>query len=182
MIPEGPIWQRATAFAASRHAGQLRKDNQTPYVSHVFRVAFTLRDLFGCDDPDALAAALLHDTIEDTRTDYDDIELAFGPRVADLVASLTKNQLLPEPEREVEYDRRLARADKLARLVKLADVYDNLCDADRRADAGPETLAKLLGRCDRAIALATPDADDARVARAIEIVRAARARASINTR
>src|SRR5205823_3522167 len=56
----------AAAFAARSHQGQLRKDKQTPYVSHVFRVCLILRDLFGFDDPRMLCAALLHDTVEDT--------------------------------------------------------------------------------------------------------------------
>ena len=57
---------RAAAFAARAHRHQWRKDGQTPYVSHVFRACLTVRHVFGVDDDDVLAAALLHDTIEDT--------------------------------------------------------------------------------------------------------------------
>ncbi|MCA9299128.1 MAG: bifunctional (p)ppGpp synthetase/guanosine-3',5'-bis(diphosphate) 3'-pyrophosphohydrolase, partial [Phycisphaerales bacterium] len=88
------MFQRAASFAARRHRHQLRKDGHTPYVAHVYRVAMTVRHVFGCDDLATLAAAVLHDTIEDTDTDFDDIEEAFGTEVALLVAALTKNMLL----------------------------------------------------------------------------------------
>ena len=71
---------QAAAFAARAHRNQWRKDGQTPYVSHVFRVCLTVRQLFGVDDDDVLTAALLHDTIEDTDTDFDDIESAVRVR------------------------------------------------------------------------------------------------------
>src|SRR5262245_29008948 len=90
-----PLWLHAIALAARAHQGQLRKDGRTPYVSHVFRVCLIVRDLFGCDDGRVLCAAVLHDTIEDTTTDYDDLEEAFGAEVAGWVALLTKNKSLP---------------------------------------------------------------------------------------
>src|SRR6185436_5378978 len=123
-----PMWQEATAFAARAHEHQKRRDGRTPYFAHPVRVALTVRDLFACADQTALCAALLHDTIEDTMADFDEIEEAFGRPVARCVAALTKNMALPEKERERDYDARLGAADWRARLVKLADVYDNLCD------------------------------------------------------
>lgn len=147
--PARPLWQEAAAFAARAHLHQVRKDGATPYVSHVFRVAMTVRDVFACDDPVALAAALLHDTIEDTTADYDEIAERFGAPVADVVAALTKNMALPEDEREREYDARLARADWQARLVKLADTFDNFHDAVAEA----RSIVRNLERCRRALAL-----------------------------
>lgn len=152
-----PIWLEACSFAARRHRHGLRKDGRTPYVAHVYRVAMTVRDVFGCDDPTAIAAALLHDTIEDTETDYDDLEEAFGRQVADCVAALTKNAALPEPERERDYDERLAAGPWQARLVKLADCYDNYLD---RSSASETTRANILARCERALGLARQDAHD----------------------
>ena len=61
---------------------QLRKDGQTPYAAHPFRVCLVVRHVFGLDDPDFLAAALLHDTIEDTTTDFYDVAEKFSPTVA----------------------------------------------------------------------------------------------------
>ncbi|HZW10829.1 MAG TPA: HD domain-containing protein [Phycisphaerales bacterium] len=164
-------WQRAASFAADRHRHHLRKDGRTPYVAHVYRVAMTVRDIFGCDDDDALAAALLHDTIEDTPTDFDDIEKRFGAAVAEMVAALTKNMILREDEREADYDARLSRADWRARLVKLADVFDNLSDLHNRPAADLAAFRRMESRCERAIALALPDESREPVRRGIEAVR-----------
>lgn len=98
-------WQQATSLAARAHRGQMRKDGHTPYVAHCFRVAMIIRDIFGFDDEATLCAALLHDTIEDTTVDYDEINEHFGTDVADLVAAMTKNMALPEHIREPAYDR-----------------------------------------------------------------------------
>src|SRR5262245_47291713 len=82
----------AVAFAARAHKPQLRKDGQTPYVSHVFRVCLIVRHVFGVSDPRVLTAAVLHDTIEDTTTDYDDVAARFGEEVASWVAALSKDK------------------------------------------------------------------------------------------
>jgi (p)ppGpp synthase/HD superfamily hydrolase len=118
----------AIAFAARAHQNQFRKDNKTPYVSHVMRVCLVVRHLFGFDDPQMLCTALLHDTIEDTTTDRDEIEEHFGPTVGKWVAALTKNSMLLHDEREAEYCARLAAADWQVMVCKLADIYDNLGD------------------------------------------------------
>jgi (p)ppGpp synthase/HD superfamily hydrolase len=148
-------FQKAANFAAVAHHHQYRKDGYTPYFAHCVRVALVVMDIFGSHDELAICAALLHDTIEDTTTDYDDIEEEFGKPIADAVSALTKNMLLPERTREKEYDARLAKADWRVRLVKLADAYDNYIDAVHRADS-----AKRNGRRDkalRAVALAQKD-------------------------
>jgi guanosine-3',5'-bis(diphosphate) 3'-pyrophosphohydrolase len=130
----------AVAFAARAHHGQVRKDRATPYVSHVFRVCLVVRDLFGFDDPRMLITALLHDTIEDTTTDFDDIEARYGAEIAGWVAYLTKDKRLPESERERVYLGRLKEAPWQVQVCKLADIFDNLMDvqnlpADRHAHA-----------------------------------------------
>src|SRR5580765_6659529 len=93
----------AAAFAARAHQNQKRKDGQTPYVSHVFRVCLVLRHVFGVEDPQALQAAALHDTVEDTNTDFDDLKKQFGTTVAEWVALLTKDKRLEETPRETVY-------------------------------------------------------------------------------
>jgi guanosine-3',5'-bis(diphosphate) 3'-pyrophosphohydrolase len=119
----------AIAFAARAHQGQMRKDGRTPYVSHVFRVAAIVRNLFGFDDPRMLMAAVLHDTIEDTNTDFDDIKGRFGQEVAEWVALLSKDKRAPENHREWAYMEGLQRAPWQVQVCKLADVYDNLLDS-----------------------------------------------------
>jgi (p)ppGpp synthase/HD superfamily hydrolase len=131
----------AAAFAARAHRHQLRKDNQTPYVSHPFRVCLVVRHVFGIDDPRILAAALLHDTIEDTTTDYDDIVEHFGPDVARWVAAVSKDPRMEFEEREAAYRKVLAAADWQAKVVKLADLYDNLSDCRHFTPKGQQKTA-----------------------------------------
>jgi HD domain-containing protein len=119
---------RAASFAARKHMGQKRADGVTPYFSHVARVAFILSHLFGVRDERLLAAAFLHDTLEDTATDYDEIEAEFGEDVADAVVLLTKNNMLPKRKREREYEQRLRHAPERVQIAKMADLYDNLSD------------------------------------------------------
>lgn len=128
MTDANDIIFQAAAFAARAHRHQVRKDRETPYVSHVFRVCLVVRHVFAFDDPRILAAALLHDTIEDTSTDCDDIIEQFGADVADWVAKLTKDMRLPEEQREAEYKQTLAAGPWQVKVCKLADIYDNLGD------------------------------------------------------
>jgi len=168
------LWQRAAAYAARKHRHQNRKDGATPYYSHVARVTLTVSGVFGCHDPEVLAAAMLHDTIEDTTTDYDDLLEHFGETVADTVAALTKNMALPEQPREAEYLARLAGAGWRVALIKLADLFDNLADIEnypesQRAPHRAKTHARareFLG----AVAASSAGADP-RVQHAAGIVR-----------
>jgi guanosine-3',5'-bis(diphosphate) 3'-pyrophosphohydrolase len=119
----------AISYAVREHQGRFRKDEKTPYAAHPCRVAAILSHVFQVDDPDMLAAAALHDTIEDTPTDRDDLIDAFGERVAAYVAALTKDMRLPEKEREPAFLEQIARAGPEVMVLKLADAYDNLMDA-----------------------------------------------------
>ena len=133
----------AISFAARAHRHQLRKDRDTPYIAHAVRVAFVVRQVFGVADPRVLAAAVLHDTIEDTPTDYDDLAHRFGEDVAGWVSMLTKEMRLPEEERETAYKRVLSTAPWQVVLCKLADIYDNLGDCITLPPAAKaRTLAK----------------------------------------
>ena len=167
-----PLWQEAISLAARAHRHQIRKDDRTPYIAHCVRVMTTLSQVFGCRDEGVLCAAVLHDTIEDTTTDYDDLRKHFGTDVADLVAAMTKNMALPEETREPAYDRQLASASWRARLIKLADAYDNLCDsvtvptekqAKRKVDA--------LDKAERALALVRGDLHEPTIAAGVEALR-----------
>ncbi|MHC4716840.1 MAG: HD domain-containing protein [Planctomycetota bacterium] len=150
MTQENP-WHEASAMAARAHRNQTRKDDKkTPYFSHPVRVALTLAVKFGCTDDDILAAALLHDVLEDTRADYDDLLEKFGPEIANIVVALSKDTRKVEPEREDEYYEKLADASCQVKLIKLADVYDNLSDAPC-----PKILKKALNSATRTLDIAT---------------------------
>jgi guanosine-3',5'-bis(diphosphate) 3'-pyrophosphohydrolase len=144
-----PALLEAIAFAARAHRSQLRKDNQTPYASHPFRVCLVARQLFGIDDPKVLTAAVLHDTIEDTNTDCDDLIKQFGAEVADWVAQLSKDKRLPEDKREAAYMETLSRAPWQVKICKLADMYDNLNDIRHlKPESKKKVFARLRGYLD----------------------------------
>ena len=124
----------AVAFSARVHQGQFRADERTPYASHPTRVGLILSQLFGVRDPAVLTVALLHDTLEDTTVDFDDLAKEFGVVIARDVAALSKDSRLPEPEREEAYCQSLTTASAAAQLVKLGDIVDNLLDSTGLSD------------------------------------------------
>jgi len=138
---EANLLSRAISFAARSHSGQVRKDGETPYFAHPVRVMTILLTQFGVRDPEVLAAAVLHDTIEDTTADRDDLIEHFGPRVAELVAVLSKDKRLPEDERERRYFDDLAAAPLDAKLCKLGDALDNLVDCESLPPGGRRKAA-----------------------------------------
>ena len=135
----------ALEFATRKHHGQFRADRITPYVEHPKGVMAIVRDEFGMKDPEVLMAALLHDTIEDTTTDFDDLAERFGKRVAAWVAVLTKDKRLPEARREREYFDGLKRGPLQAKVCKIADSLHNLRDSnDAKRPKAVKKARKLL--------------------------------------
>ncbi len=159
------LWQKAASLAARFHVNQARKDGRTPYVAHPFRVAIVVSNVFNVHDPIILSGALLHDVIEDTPADYDDVYYACGTEVADIVAAMTKDMRLPDAEREPAYDRQLSEGDWRVKLVKLADVYDNLCDS-----TPGNQRQRCVDKARRAISIALDDGDE-RLAEPVERLR-----------
>ena len=133
----------AVSFAARAHHGQMRKDKSTPYVSHVFRVALIVREVFGIRDRRAILAALLHDTVEDTLADFDELEETFGGEIAEWVALLSKDKRQRESQREKAYLEQLVGAPWQVKACKLADIFDNLMDS---TGLPPEKQARALHR------------------------------------
>ncbi|HJT32864.1 MAG TPA: HD domain-containing protein [Pirellulales bacterium] len=158
---------KAISFAARAHQGHFRNDGQTPYVAHPLRVMTILTERFGVRDPATLAAAVLHDTIEDTKTDHDDLSEHFGRRVADFVAALSKDKRLAEGTREQQYHDALAAAPIEVQLCKLADVYDNLLDS---VGMGPAQRRKKIAKAQEAVDRFSPSFPD-QWRHALEMVR-----------
>ncbi len=119
----------AYAYGADMHAGQRRHSGE-PYISHPLAVAMILAEQ-QLDDA-TIVTALLHDTIEDTRSTYREIAAKFGPEIADLVegvTKLTKLQLTSTETKQAENFRKLFMAmsrDMRVILVKLADRLHNM--------------------------------------------------------
>jgi Domain of unknown function (DUF6946)/HD domain len=122
------LFMRAAAFAveAHGHVRQARKGTDYPYVVHPLRVGSIL-DAYGYSD-EAVAAGILHDTIEDAGVAASDLESSFGRRIADLVAAASEpDKTLPWPERKQQaLERLIAESDADARAVIAADRLDNV--------------------------------------------------------
>uniref|UniRef100_A0AC35F792 HD domain-containing protein n=1 Tax=Panagrolaimus sp. PS1159 TaxID=55785 RepID=A0AC35F792_9BILA len=127
---------KATDFSARRHRFQKRKDNRTPYVNHPIGVAHILTNEAHIYDPVVLASALLHDTVEDTKTTLDELKVMFGSEVCDIVAECTDDKSKPyNVRKQLQIDHAAGHTFK-AKLVKLADKLYNLRDLERQAPHG----------------------------------------------
>lgn len=87
-------------------------------------------------DIDVLMAAILHDTVEDTDTTFDEIEEHFGTAVRNIVAEVTDDKNLPKQERKRLQIEHAEPASHQAKLVKLADKLYNLRDLERALPFG----------------------------------------------
>jgi GTP diphosphokinase / guanosine-3',5'-bis(diphosphate) 3'-diphosphatase len=127
----------AAAFAAEKHRRQRRKDKEaSPYINHPIAVARLLAAEGSVADVAVLSAALLHDTVEDTDTTFEELERVFGAAIASIVRELTDDKLLPKEERKRLQVEHAANASPAAKLVKLADKICNLRDMSAAPPAG----------------------------------------------
>lgn len=127
---------RAIHFAAHKHRDQRREDSDaSPYINHPIALARILSEEGDVHDPVVLAAALLHDTIEDTKTSYQELRGEFGMEVADIVAEVTDTKWVGKTARKQIQVSRAARASHGAKLVKIADKIANLRDIISRPPA-----------------------------------------------
>jgi (p)ppGpp synthase/HD superfamily hydrolase len=126
-IGEISLIDRAIGFAAKAHKGQKRKsDKKMPYIAHPFGVAMILEQM-GCSET-AVAAGLLHDTVEDTPVTIEQIRSKFGQEVADIVAGCTEPTQKYDnwEERKTHMIESLREASLEIKLVVAADKYHNL--------------------------------------------------------
>jgi len=127
--PDLGLLRKAHVFAAKAHQGQVRLSGE-PYLAHPLEVALILTRL-NLDVP-AVAAGLLHDTVEDTGTTIEEIEELFGPEVAQIVRGVTKISAMEFTSRahaQAENIRKMVLAmasDIRVLLVKLADRLHNM--------------------------------------------------------
>ena len=119
----------AASFAAKKHAGQTRKGaNAEPYINHPLEVANLLANVGKIDDFDILIAAVLHDTIEDTKTTKTELTKRFGKKVCEYVLEVTDDKSLPKATRkqlQIEHAPHLSNG---AKQIKLADKISNITD------------------------------------------------------
>lgn len=124
------LFDRAARFALQAHAGTERRGKGFPYIIHPMEAAAVVAS--ETSDPELLAAAMLHDVVEDTDTSLDEIRAAFGERIAALVAAESDEDVPLLPPAESWYARKQAAIDRLAaapreaKLVALGDKLSNM--------------------------------------------------------
>ena len=119
----------ALAFAADKHRNQRRKDaDASPYINHPIALARVLTGEGGVTDAVVLAAAVLHDTIEDTQTTAEELREHFGEEITAVVQEVTDNKALDKAERKRLQVEHAAHLSSRAKLVKLADKICNIRD------------------------------------------------------
>ncbi len=139
---------KAIEFASRKHSTQRRKDGEaSPYINHPIAVTHLLADSGGVTDLVTLMAAVLHDTIEDTKTTAEELEAHFGRTVRKVVEELTDDKSLDKGVRkqlQIENARHLSAR---AKVIKLADKIANVQDV---TDAPPATwdLARRIAYLD----------------------------------
>jgi (p)ppGpp synthase/HD superfamily hydrolase len=158
------LYARALRFAAGAHGEQRVPGTEHPYLVHVCTVAaevIAALEVEPRQDPDlAVACALLHDVVEDTKVRLDAVERDFGAPVAAGVAALTKQASLPKEQRMADSLERIRRQPPEVWMVKLADRITNLqpppahwtqekCGAYRRE---AEAILEALGEASRTLA------------------------------
>ena len=123
------LLMKALSFAANKHRKQFRKGaDSTPYINHPIAVADLIVHTVKDFDVETIAAALLHDTVEDTETTFEELEAEFGPVISNLVREVTDNKKLPKEERKRLQEEHASSLSPRARLIKLADKTCNLRD------------------------------------------------------
>lgn len=136
--------RNAIKFAAEKHKGQERKTSELPYVVHPLEVAFIISKYKSSKRLDELmVAAILHDTLEDTETNFIEISTEFTPLVASLVLELTSD--IDEIKRvgKNEYlKNKLVGLSNYALLLKLADRLANISDTPK--DSYKEDTRELI--------------------------------------
>lgn len=127
MICTDPLVSEAAHFALASHAGQVRKYTGLPYFTHVYDVAKLVAEHTA--DAEMIAAALLHDTVEDTGVTPEQLTRHFGDNVSTLVVELTDVYTEPHhgnrTQRKTLEAARLATISARAQSIKLADLIDN---------------------------------------------------------
>ena len=120
-----PVVKQAMRFAANAHIEQVRKYTGEPYIVHPIAVAKIVQGVT-YDDDNMIAAALLHDTVEDTGVTSEDIQYNFGDDIESLVWWLTKPDVIGNRAYRTHcYREHLAKATPRAKTIKLADLIHN---------------------------------------------------------
>lgn len=151
-----PLFERAAVFATAAHSGMTRKGNRIPYLAHPIEAAAIMAEL--TEDEELIAAAVLHDVIEDTEVTLEEVREYFGERIAYYVngESEDKRRELP-PERTWMLRKQETitflreEADQNARMLALADKLSNLRSIERDEKVLGDRLWERFHQRDKAM-------------------------------
>lgn len=125
------LMDRAIIFATRAHSGTYRKGTDIPYIVHPIEAAAIVATI--TDDPDMIAAAVLHDVVEDTDATVEEIRFFFNEHIAKLVEAESENKRKDLPPQETWMVRKMEtleflrnKADREAKILALADKLSNM--------------------------------------------------------
>lgn len=117
----------ALSYAVKAHGCQRRKGGAgEPYIAHLIETARLLQQVGGITDTTVIVAAILHDTVEDTRITLSNLRDHFGERVTGIVGEVTDDTNLSKHERRIQQVEHASALSHEARLIKLADKLSNI--------------------------------------------------------
>lgn len=116
--------KRAAELARKAHEGKYRKGSRIPYITHPLETAVIVLGI--TEDPEVIAAALLHDSIEDTGVTYEMLLKEFGERVASLVLAESENKFGTWKERKSATIARIHGAPREVKILCLGDKLSNM--------------------------------------------------------
>lgn len=136
---------KAAAFAAKVHENVNRKGSNVPYIVHPKEVAAIVAAM--TDDPEAIAAAYLHDVIEDAGVSYEELKDLFSQRVADMVLAESEDKTKGWEERKQHTIDRLHVASREDKIIAFGDKLSNLrCTASDYIAFGDDLWQKFNQR------------------------------------
>ncbi len=116
--------QEAVKFAERAHEGAVRKGSRIPYITHPLEAAVIAASI--TSDPEVIAAAVLHDVLEDTDVTEEELRARFGGRVTGLVKAESEDKSRSWKERKAATLEHLKTASRDAKIIVLADKLSNL--------------------------------------------------------
>ena len=159
-----PLSEAAVTFARRRHAGQARGGDSAPFVVHPLEAA-SLLERSGYSD-EVVAAAVLHDVLEDTETRREELEQRFGPYVASLVATVTDDPTIDdEDEQRDDVRERVRLASASAKAIYGADKVSKVRELRLLLATGvdPEIAESKRHHYEKCLAMLEEDAPDGRI-------------------
>jgi GTP diphosphokinase / guanosine-3',5'-bis(diphosphate) 3'-diphosphatase len=154
---ENMILLKAALYAARKHLGQTRKgENSAPYINHPIEVASFIAEIGGIENETVLAAALLHDTVEDTDAKAEELQELFGEEVTSIVLEVTDDKSLPKLQRKQLQVEQAVSLSPEAKLIRIADKISNIQDitysppkrwSKKRREKYLDWAEKVVGQC-----------------------------------